>query len=178
MHRLFVAIRPPVKVRTQILSIMGGVMTARWQDDDQLHLTLRFIGPVDTRTGEDVAAALATVRAAPVEVAIAGVGIFDRKGRVESLWAGVRNAEPLVALHRKIDRALVSTGLAPERRAYKPHITLARFGRQGSDVGAFLAQHGGLALPPFTATAFHLFESETHADGADYTIIESYRLDR
>src|SRR3546814_5436540 len=41
MHRLFVAIRPPSAIRKALLSIMGGVEGARWQSDDQLHLTLR-----------------------------------------------------------------------------------------------------------------------------------------
>ena len=44
MHRLFVALRPPRATREQLLDAMGGVPGARWQSDDQLHLTLRFIG--------------------------------------------------------------------------------------------------------------------------------------
>ncbi|WP_420145100.1 2'-5' RNA ligase family protein, partial [Sphingobium sp.] len=44
MHRLFVAIRPPADQRANLLSLMGGVEGARWQSDDQLHITLRFIG--------------------------------------------------------------------------------------------------------------------------------------
>src|SRR3546814_11259022 len=47
MHRLFVAIRPPSAIRKALLSIMGGVEGARWQSNDLLHLTLRFIGEVD-----------------------------------------------------------------------------------------------------------------------------------
>src|SRR3546814_10503522 len=61
MHRLFVAIRPPAAIRKALLSIMGGVEGARWQSDDQLHLTLRFIGEVDRHRADDIAAALATV---------------------------------------------------------------------------------------------------------------------
>jgi len=47
MHRLFVAIRPPAPVRDLLLDTMDGVPVLRWQDDDQLHLTLRFIGEVE-----------------------------------------------------------------------------------------------------------------------------------
>ena len=47
MHRLFVALRPPAVVRQQLLAAMQGVPGARWQDDDQLHLTVRFVGDVD-----------------------------------------------------------------------------------------------------------------------------------
>ncbi len=159
MHRLFVAIHPPAETRAELLAIMGGVMAARWQSDEQLHLTLRFIGNVDARMADDVVAALRTVSFTAFDVAIDGLGVFERKGRIESLWAGVADATLLTALHRKIDHALVRCGLEPERRAYKPHITIARFGRQGGDVSSFIAQHGGLSLPPFPVTAFRLFES-------------------
>ena len=60
MHRLFVAIRPPRAVRQRLLAIMGGVRGARWQSDDQLHLTLRFIGEVDRHLGDDIHAATAS----------------------------------------------------------------------------------------------------------------------
>ena len=108
---------------------MGGGQGLRWQSDDQLHLTLRFVGEVDRHQAEDVAAALGQVRHPPVGFALAGVGTFDRRGQVDNLWAGVTPHEPLRSLHKRIDRALASAGIAPEGRAYLPHITLARVGR-------------------------------------------------
>ncbi|MES2754263.1 MAG: RNA 2',3'-cyclic phosphodiesterase, partial [Pseudomonadota bacterium] len=44
MPRLFVALRPPAAVRDLLSDAMAGVPDARWQDDDQLHLTVRFLG--------------------------------------------------------------------------------------------------------------------------------------
>ena len=52
MHRLFVAIRPPRADPRALLGLMGGVRGARWQSEDQLHLTLRFIGEVDRHLAE------------------------------------------------------------------------------------------------------------------------------
>mgnify|MGYP001113377463 CR=1 FL=1 len=57
-HRLFVALRPPRPIRARLIAAMHGISGARWQDDDQLHLTLRFIGEVDRHRAEDIAAAL------------------------------------------------------------------------------------------------------------------------
>ena len=54
MPRLFVAIRPPQRVRDALLDTMGGIDGARWQDDDQLHLTLAFVGDVDSRQTDDL----------------------------------------------------------------------------------------------------------------------------
>lgn len=125
MLRLFVGLRPPAAIRAQLLALMGGIPGARWQDEEQLHITLRFIGDVDERAAEDAALALSSVRWPPLEAALDGVGTFDKRGRVHTVWAGLRLREGLAGLHRKIDQALVRAGQAPERRAYLPHITLA-----------------------------------------------------
>ena len=50
MHRLFVAIRPPERVRDLLIDAMDDSPDFRWQDDQQLHLTLRFVGEVERRT--------------------------------------------------------------------------------------------------------------------------------
>jgi 2'-5' RNA ligase len=176
MHRLFTALRPPASVREQLLDLMEGLPGARWQDDDQLHLTLRFIGEVDARTADDVAAALGAVRHPPVTMALEGVGKFGSRGRVNALWAGVRPHDELAHLHRKIDQALVRAGLEPERRAYLPHITLARFGRDGAAPDPWIARHAGLSSPPFSIGHFELYESRLGSDGASYEIVERYPL--
>jgi 2'-5' RNA ligase len=176
MHRLFVAIRPPAMIRSQLLHLMEGVRGARWQDDDQLHLTLRFIGEVDARAAEDVAAALATVHQPRFSIALEGVGAFGSRSRPNALWAGVRPHDALAHLHRKVDQALMRAGLEPEGRAYLPHITLARFGRESSGRDAFLARHAGLSSDPFEITNFALYESRLGHEGASYTIVERYDL--
>lgn len=178
MHRLFVAIRPPAAIRAFLTAQMGGVPGARWQDDDQLHLTLRFIGEVERPVAEDVAAALGGVRHPRFEIALAGLGEFDRKGRRDAIWAGVAPHDALAALHRKVDQALVRIGLPPEARAYLPHITLARFARGGGgDPAGFFAAHGGLTSPAFEVAHFGLFESTLGSEGAHYEMVARYPLD-
>ena len=176
MHRLFVALRPPAAVRADLIGLMEGVAGARWQDDDQLHITLRFIGEVDRHVAEDAAVALGGVDHPPVSVALDGVGTFDKRGHVNAVWAGVRPHDAITHLHRKVDQALVRAGLPPEGRAYLPHITLARFGRESAGLAAFLARHAGLASAPFAMDWFGLYESRLGAEGPSYTIVERYGL--
>ena len=180
MPRLFVAIRPPAAVRDALIDIMDfGVDGARWQDDQQLHLTLRFIGEVDDHMGEDIAAVLGDVRAASMQIALSRLGTFERRGRVDTLWVGAGPREPLTALHRKIDNALVRVGLPPERRAFRPHVTLARVGRgamRSGDRDAWIAANAALVLPPFTADAFDLMQSTLSAGGAEYHDVARYPL--
>lgn len=177
MHRLFVAIRPPERIRGLLLGAMGGVSGARWQNDGQLHLTLRFIGEVDHHCAEDIVAALGGVHHPGFEIALNGLGTFDRRGHPETVWAGVTPHEPLKALHKKANQALARVGVEPEQRAYMPHITLARLKRSSGHVGNLLAQSGGLSSPLFRIESFALFESKLTPEGAVYIEVENYDLD-
>lgn len=176
MHRLFVGLRPPRAVRAQLLALMGGIPGARWQSDEQLHITLRFIGEVERPVAEDVALILSQVRTAPIDVAIHGVGQFDSRGRPNAVWAGVRPHGALAELHKKIDQALVRCGLEPERRAYLPHVTLARMNAAAGAADRFLEAHAGLASAPFLLDHFLLFDSHLGHHGASYEAVERYPL--
>lgn len=176
MHRLFVALRPPPPIRERLHATMEGVPDARWQDDEQLHLTLRYIGEVDGRVAEDIAVALGAVHAPPPEVRLAGVGSFGSRGRVNAIWAGVAPQDALAALHRKVDQALVRAGLEPERRAYLPHITLARLATREEAAAGWQAVHAGLSSPPFTLDHLVLYESHLGRAGARYEAVARYPL--
>lgn len=180
MHRLFVALRPPPDIRRLLTAAMGGVAPARWQDDDQLHLTVRYIGEVDRPLAEDVALALGQVHGPAPRVAIAGVGAFDKQGRVDALWAGVTPHDELARLHKKVDQTLVRLGLPPEGRAYLPHVTLARLPRRaGKDpaIDRWLASHAPLASPSFDLGHLILYESHLTGEGARYDAVARWPLD-
>ena len=179
MHRLFVALRPPPPIRAALSAAMDGILRARWQDDEQIHLTLRYIGEVDRHVAEEVVLALGHVHSAPIDVALAGVGGFDKKGRIDALWAGVTPHDALAALHRKIDHALIRVGLAPESRAYLPHVTLARMSRNagfGPEIDLWLAAHAGLTSPTFRLEHLTLFESHLGGEAARYEVVERWPL--
>lgn len=179
MLRLFVALRPPPAIRDLLADAMDGVPYARWQDDEQLHLTLRFIGEVDRPQGEDIAAMLAQIHASAPTIRIAGVGIFAHRGRADALWADVQPQDALSHLHRKVDQACVRAGLPPERRAYRPHITLARIARSagtGPEIDAWQARHAGLSSDPFVMTHLTLYQSHLGQGGASYEPVMRWPL--
>ena len=178
--RLFVALRPPAPIRAALLDLMEGVPGARWQDDDQLHLTLRFIGEVDEAVGEDVAAALGQVYAPAPVVRLAGTGRFVKGSRSGALWAGVAPADALQALHRKVDHACVRAGLPPEGRAFHPHLTLARLSgtaMRGPAVERWLADTAGLASKSFALGHLTLYQSHLGHAGAAYEPVMRWPLD-
>jgi 2'-5' RNA ligase len=177
MHRLFVAIRPPEPIRDLLLDAMDDSADFRWQSEEQLHLTLRFVGEVERPVADDIADALAAIRSPAFELRINGTGRFEQRNS-GALWAGVEPKPPVAALAAKAERACQQAGLEPERRAFHPHITLARWkGRRTREVAAYLDRTRGLASDPFEVDSFILFESRLSKHGAHYEEVASYPLD-
>lgn len=178
MTRLFVAVELPEAVREELGRLCGDVPGARWAEPDDMHLTLRFIGDVDGLGFEDVAGALASVRAASFEMVLRGVGHFPPRGEPRTLWAGVERSEPLTLLHDRIESALTRAGIEPERRKFHPHITLARLrGSPARAVGSFLARHALFHTLPIPVEEFHLVSSKLTPKHAVHRTEESYRLE-
>ena len=174
MHRLFVAIRPPEDIRDLLIDAMDDGADFRWQEDEQLHLTLRFIGEVERRTADELAAALAKVRFDLFDLKLAGVGRFDRRNG-GALWAGVEPKAPVSALAAKVERLCQEAGLNPERRAFHPHVTLARWkGRSSRAADALVERVRGLSSDPFEVDRFILFESHLSRHGPHYEIVAEY----
>jgi 2'-5' RNA ligase len=175
-HRLFVAVRPPEPVRERLLDAMEGLEGARWQDEEHLHLTLRFIGEVERPLANELADALSRVEAPPFPLAIAGVGHFERKGRPHALWAGLAASEGLEVLRQRVECACTSVGLERETRRFAAHITLARLGPGSGAIGGWLAANGALRTEPWEVEAFSLIESHLAHTGALYEEVVRYPL--
>ncbi len=177
MRRLFIAIRPPGDICDLIVDAMDDSPELRWVGEEQLHLTLRFVGEVERPLADDLTAALGSIRSESFALRLDGVGRFDRRGG-GALWAGVAPKAPVAALAAKIERVCVSAGLAPERRAFHPHITLARWnGRSSGAADAFIASARGLSSAPFEVDRFVLFVSHLSRHGPHYEEAVSYPLD-
>src|SRR6185312_11679014 len=125
MIRLFVALALPDSVAQTLMMLEYGVPGARWQEREQLHLTLRFIGEVDGRDASGIDDALSAISAPRFSLQLKGVGEFGGK-TPRALWAGVAPNEALMHLNRKIETALQRLGLEAEQRKFTPHVTLAR----------------------------------------------------
>ena len=176
-HRLFVGIRPPSFIRDALIDLMDGVDNARWQDDDQLHLTLRYIGEVDTHLADDLAERLGAVDQPAFDLRIEGTGIFERKGTAHTLWAGIAPSPELVRHQQRIERICVTAGLEPEHRKYHPHITLARLNQSSGPLAPFCARTAGLALGPWSVDSYILYESTLHPEGSLYEPVVRYPLE-
>jgi 2'-5' RNA ligase len=168
MIRLFVALELPESLRDRLVGLQGGVPGARWANDDQLHLTLRFIGEVDENVAHDIDDALSQIRAPGFELELSGVGEFGGKNP-RALWAGVRSNGALMHLQKKVETAIQRLGLEPETRKFSPHVTLARLrGAPSEKVMQFLSEYSLFASGPFRVDRFVLFSSHQGSGGSVY----------
>lgn len=178
MIRLFAAIGLPHATAIDLSMLGGGVPGARWVPTENFHITLRFIGEVAAPVAEDVASALSSISGRAFDVKLKGCGQFGSE-TPRAIWAGVDANPALEHLHKKIDRAVQRIGLAPDKRKFMPHVTLARLRSTPSGkVQQFVEEHGLYSAPPFAVDSFGLYSSELSHTGSIYHLEQSYRLTR
>ena len=177
-HRLFFGIKPPAPVRHALLERQHGVVQARWQNEEQLHLTLQFLGDVEPPLADDLAHHASRLSFAPFEISEEGAGLFERKGVPRLLYARVRDCEPLASLQKKIARLVHDLGIATRERSFTPHITLARLNTSSGPVTSWLSQNAELCVRPWQVDSFILYESHLGATGSHYEPVSIYPAHR
>jgi 2'-5' RNA ligase len=174
MLRLFIGLPLPIHIRQSLLARMGGAPGVRWQADDQLHLTLRFLGNIEEHQASDVDLAMQTVALDPFDIALNGTGLFGTLEKPRLIWAGVKPVQSLLALENKIDALVTRAGLTPETRKYTPHITIARCNRDAVRLPQYLDESSDLTSEPWTVDHFAMFRSHLGHKAAHYEIVARY----
>lgn len=177
MPRLFVAIDIPERIKEDISSTYMAIPGAKWIEDANLHLTLRFIGDVDNIATQKIDFALKSVSAKPFSLILKGVGFFPPRNEPRILWVGIEQNNELIGLQNKIERAISSTGIEPDSRKFHPHITVARLNGAPTDrVALFMAGHSLFQTEPFEVSKFSLYSSFLKKEGAIHELLSSYQL--
>lgn len=175
--RLFVALDLPIPLRQRLAMLAGGVPGARWVPSENYHLTLRFIGETQKHRAEEIDEALFALRARGFSLTLAGIGLFEKGGRANSLWVGVERNPALDHLQNKIETALQRAGLEPERRRFAPHVTLARLDNVAeAKLAAYVQAHNLFRADPVPVEHFTLFSSRLGKEQAVYTPEVDYAL--
>lgn len=148
----------------------------RWVGRDTQHVTLAFFGEVpDTRVPVLTAALAEALGSVEVHLRLAGAGTFPEKGDPRVLWVGVDgDVEELAGLASAAAAAGRSAGVAPDRRAYRPHVTIGRWAdsaRGERRIATALANYAG---PHFTAGEVVLMRSH-HGTGPRYETVAAWR---
>jgi 2'-5' RNA ligase len=170
--RLFIAIPLPVGLRKKLHELASGIMDegAALVREEDMHITLRFLGEVDESGAKRVMDGLCGIRFTPFEAEIRGAGSFTRKGHARVVWIGVDSGGMIEALAQEVHEAL--NGFPGDER-FNAHITIARV-RKRCDLSRFIKAHADTRIGPFKVDRFDLMRSALSPKGAEYSIIRSF----
>jgi RNA 2',3'-cyclic 3'-phosphodiesterase len=183
--RTFIAVELEPSLRRPLVKLLREVVPSdrevRWCSEQQLHITLKFLGEVRDAQLAQVcnAVAQAAAQVPPFNLRIKGLGCFPAARNPRVLWCGV---EDLTAGCRRwvelADPLLAALGFPPEGRAFTPHITL---GRSRSTAGGRVFQQVLETVSPpetqeMTVSQVVVFESRLLPGGAEYKSLATVPL--
>ena len=183
--RSFIAIELPLSVLESVAALRDRLrksnVAASWVRDDNLHLTLRFLGDVSepdlARLSEYLGERSAAC--APLRLCVCGVGAFPNQRRPAVVWVGVETLSgDLIAVQAHTETAARNIGLPPEPKPFHPHITLARI-RDARRLGTLPAELD--AAQSFLAGEFDvphmaLFSSTLTPRGPIYRCLREFKF--
>lgn len=193
--RLFVALDIEDGIRGRIAYFMENVRAAapdaRWVNPESLHVTLKFIGERPDAMVKQIEVALGVVEAGPIELRFRETGFFPTARAARVFWVGIEADRQLAQLAKNVELVLAGIGIPEEKRAFSPHLTLARAGtgsgapgwRKGDKVNrqfAKLQEKLEKNVPQdfgrMTAHEFFLYHSQLSSKGTRYTKIARFGL--
>lgn len=181
--RLFIGIGFDTELRERLAEVISDLRHSgadvRWVPEENLHLTLNFLGEVADPA--PVAARLedAASRLECFEIELAGVRPFPDARRFRVVATEVaRGREPLEEAAGALGAALAELGFEAPSRPLRPHVTLGRV-RSRQRLGPLIqamGRYAGRTLASATVSCLTLYRSELLRSGAKYTALRSVRL--
>ncbi|HKU00427.1 MAG TPA: RNA 2',3'-cyclic phosphodiesterase [Paraburkholderia sp.] len=168
-RRCFVALAPDEPSR-DALAALDVPPNARRVPYAQLHLTVAFIGAMSFGQGEALAQGLAAHPAPIPPAPVTKIECWPGRAQPRLMVAVLAMSDAFTALDWRVRSLMGEVGLALDARAFRPHITLARFTR---DARGAPPEGGAHALPPLRFASLVLYSSTLARQGARYEALAS-----
>ena len=186
--RLFVACEVPDDVKDTIADVIQQLraksgVDVRWIRAEGVHVTLKFLGEVPVKKLPQVKLAVqeAVVGHSPFELEFSNIGTFGGREGLRIMWVGIAgDVLRLEALVRAVNAALAVVGFEPERRPFRPHLTLGRVRdevatRRRAEIEVAV---GKMAVPGtgWRTAQVSLMRSRLTTQGATYDVLATFPL--
>lgn len=192
LMRLFVAVNFPDKIKQSLGSIIRQLrlmpVSASWVREENLHITIQFLGNVPEDRVIPIANALgrAVKGINAFRLKLGGIGVFPSVERPRVLWLGLSgDITVLSCLQRQVQKELKLLDFQPEGRRYSPHLTLARirspFGFEDVlEEAKRLTEADSRLVSTIIVDSVELMQSELKPGGPNYCILARipFRYDR
>ncbi len=181
--RLFTGLDLPAEVVGNLEALLERLRPKariHWSPPANLHITTKFIGEWPEERLAELTGQLAGLPSRPSILAhIDTVGFFPNARSPRVFWCGIE-APGLEALAADTDRATSILGIESERRAFSPHLTLARI-KEPLDLEPLhraIAALASLDFGRFETRVFYLYRSQLRPGGSVYTKIAEFPLSK
>jgi RNA 2',3'-cyclic 3'-phosphodiesterase len=181
--RLFTGLDLPAEVVRNLENLLEELRPAariQWSPPANLHITTKFIGEWPEERLDELKAALAALPGrAAIPLHIHNVGFFPNPHSPRIFWCGIE-APGLAELAGDTDRATAALGIESEKRAYSPHLTLARIKEKVNlqPLRERIAARASLDFGSFEAEGFFLYRSQLRPSGSVYTKLAEFPLSK
>ena len=182
--RLFIAIETPPDIKPQIGAIRDELRTSgadvRWEPDEKLHATLKFLGPTDEKLLPEIVSIGRGVcrTSAHLNVRYTGVGCFPNRRAPRVVWVGMEDLKGnLSTLQREIEAVLEPIGFKREEREFHAHVTIGRV-KSEKHIGSLLRMMESVTFEsqPVTIQEISIVKSELKSSGSVYTTLKTIPL--
>lgn len=182
MARVFVAVR--IKPTRGIMALLAQLRRlgrpVKTVADENLHVTLRFLGQTDEALFRPIVNAIHTAvdNAKAFDLNLVGLGAYPYIHRPKSVWAGVDNADTLSKIAHGLATPLEDLGFAPEERPWVPHVTLCRIkARPPKELVDLLNADHSVSLGTVRIRSVDLLSSQLLPSGPLYTTVDRVLLE-
>ena len=163
-------------VQSRIASTGGNLKLV---EEENIHLTLKFLGDVDEVKLEAVKSLVSSTSFPQFHMEIDGVGVFPNIRRPRTIWAAVTGGvQQLSEIFNSLESDLVDLGFRREGRGFSPHITLARVrgGRNREKMAEAILGLRDQPFGDFQVDRIYLKKSVLTSQGPIYSNIASSRV--
>jgi 2'-5' RNA ligase len=174
--RCFIAIEIPETIKKSIAAIIDNLKKSdsevKWVSEENIHITLQFLGETEESLIPDIKGALYKILApySPFYIKIADVGCFPSGRRPRVIWVGIKESQSLINLYKDVSNEMVKFGYQKEERGFTPHVTIGRV-KSNRNMRELLSRLDELKVtdfPDFEAQNIKLMKSELKPSGAKY----------
>jgi 2'-5' RNA ligase len=178
--RSFIALPSPPSVKDEAARILAELQPidadVRWESLEKLHITLKFLGNVESQLLENLIPALEEIaREQPsFEITYEGVGAFPTLTAPRVIWIGTAQTASLHALQNAVEQRCVEFGIARESREFHPHLTIGRV-KSSRNIQRLTEKLKTLTLEPrrTRCTELLVMKSDLTPRGSVYSVLKS-----
>ncbi len=181
MNRLFIALKIPDEIRKKIIILRNetcpNFRKFKWESEDKIHLTLKFIGEVKEDLTAQIADHISFVENyKKFNCSLTKFGFFYKQNIPRILWIGLSIDNQIIELVDQLDYELEKFSIPSEKRKFQAHLTLKRM--KGDEGKNFIECFDKLTIPKieFEAGQIVLMKSDLLPTGSKYSEIKSYFL--